>query len=458
MSAHGEEFERLEAAQEHWDGLLEAQELSAADLAGLSADLADRGQVVDGRPLCNVLRPHLLTRGLLERQSTAANQVVAAAGKALHALLADEQLSQLHLGRFSDWIGDVLEMEPRAVGQGSLVRLDAALARTRLHFVEINADTPLGAGHNDAIADFFCGLDVFEEFSQRYEATPMRMEPAMLETALSVWRRWGGAGKPKVTIVRHIAPELIASSARVDVENYRRHGLEAELCDAADLSFDGRRLLSPSGPVDLVHRIVPIAACLAAPDVTRPLIEAERAGAVCMLNPFRSELLGHKTLFALISDPDQDFGLTAAERRAVREHVPWGRPLRDGDTTDASGKTVDLVAHVLKNRERLVVKPAHSYGGLDVQLGWRQDQSQWENTISDALEGDFVVQQRVELHRRSYPTLDAADRRQEFFEDTDPFLFEGRLGGMLSRLSPGEITNVHAGGGVVPTFVVEPRA
>lgn len=43
------------------------------------------------------------------------------------------------------------------------------------------------------------------------------------------------------------------------------------------------------------------------------------------------------------------------------------------------------------------------------------------------------------------------------YEDTDPFLFEGRLGGVLSRLSPTEITNVHAGGSVVPTFVIQPR-
>ena len=158
-----------------------------------------------------------------------------------------------------------------------------------------------------------------------------------------------------------------------------------------------------------------------------------------------------------MSDPSRDFGLTAPERKAVRDHVPWGRPLRDGSATDPSGKPIDLVAHVIDNRERLVLKPAHSYGGLDVQLGWRLDQGAWESAVADALEDDFVVQERIELHRRSYPTLDPEAPRQDFFEDTDPFLFDGRPAGILSRLSPGEITNVHAGGGVVPTFVIEDR-
>lgn len=39
-----------------------------------------------------------------------------------------------------------------------------------------------------------------------------------------------------------------------------------------------------------------------------------------------------------------------------------------------------------------------------------------------------------------------------------PSLFAGRVGGLLTRLSADEITNVHAGGSVLAGFAVRPRA
>lgn len=103
-----------------------------------------------------------------------------------------------------------------------------------------------------------------------------------------------------------------------------------------------------------------------------------------------------------------------------------------------------------------MLKPTHEFGGLGVCLGWHQDEEGWEDAVRAGLEGDFVVQRRVPLHRRDYPTMDAPGARRDFFEDTDPFAFDGQVGGMLTRLSPGEITNVSEGGSVVASFAIEP--
>ena len=40
--------------------------------------------------------------------------------------------------------------------------------------------------------------------------------------------------------------------------------------------------------------------------------------------------------------------------------------------------TIDLLPFVADNRERLVLKPASSYGGHHVSLGMETDQSRWE--------------------------------------------------------------------------------
>ncbi len=182
-----------------------------------------------------------------------------------------------------------------------------------------------------------------------------------------------------------------------------------------------------------------------------------RADAVCLINPFRSELLGHKSILALLSDPEADFGLSRAEREAVRHQLPWTRPVVDGRTTDAGGDQVDLVDHLRGERARLVLKPSHSFGGHDVVLGWRVDDSAWERAIEAALDADFVVQRRVELQREKYPAMEAGIPMRTLYEDTDPFMYRGEFGGLLTRLSAQEITNVHADGSVCASLVIAPR-
>lgn len=250
-------------------------------------------------------------------------------------------------------------------------------------------------------------------------------------------------------------PVLLAG-LEVEAERYRARGVEATICDFRELSFEGGRLRAGEREVELLYRVMPIAQCLDRRDEMTALFSAVRAGAVCMVNPFRSELLGHKALFALMSDPAHEFGFDAAERAVIRDHVPWGRLLVDGRTTDAHGREVDLIEHVLAEREHLVLKPAHEFGGRGVRLGWREDEGGWRRSVEEAVEADYIVQRRVPLHHADYPTMEAPGSRLTYFEDTDPFLFGGRAGGVLTRLSLDEITNVHVGGSVVASFAVEP--
>jgi hypothetical protein len=445
-------FEALDAACERWDALVAEGDGASAQVAELRQRVIDSGLVADGRPLCNVLRPHLITPELLERQTRSAGLVQSAAAKVRDALLADDDLGDLHLGPLREWIGELLELETNPAGVGALLRLDASLARSRLHFIEINADMPQGVGHHDAILDAFMELEAMKRFSAEYEVRPLRLEPPMRETLLAVWEEWGGDGDPAIAVLTRKADAIRDSSLEIDIGVYREHGLDAAVHDPSELNFEGGRLRASGREIDLVHRVIGTGECLEHRDEMSPLLDAVREGAVCMVNPFRSELVGHKALFALMTDPEHDFGFDAAEREAIREHVPWGRRVAEGPSTDESGQQVDLIEHLIAEREKLVLKPTHDFGGHGVTLGWRTDDSSWRDAIDTALKADFIAQHRVTLHQREYPTMDGPWRA--FYEDTDPFLFRGTLGGFLTRLSPGEITNVHADGSVAATFVV----
>ena len=235
-------FEQLDAACERWDELVSEGDGAATQVAELRERLVSRGVVADGRPLCNVLRPHLLTPELLERQTTSAGHVESAAAKVRDALLSDEDLGRAHLGGLREWVGDLLELEANPAGVGALLRLDASLARTRLHYIEINADMPQGVGHHDAILDAFMELEAMQRFAAETPVRPLRLEPPMRETLLAVWSEWGGQGEPAIGVLTRTEDAVRVSSLEIDIEAYRRNGLDAAIHDPSELSFDGGRL------------------------------------------------------------------------------------------------------------------------------------------------------------------------------------------------------------------------
>lgn len=440
-----------------WDDLLAAERDLDGSIDAWRNELLGRGLEVDGRPLCTVIRPHLVDEDRLAQQAKVAELLIGALRKVRAALQADDELYRLHLGGLHDWIGHLLALEPRVAGEGALVRLDASLARARLHFIEANADTPGGAGHNDAILDFFERMPAYGELGRRYALRPLRLQSQQLTALLRSWEEWGGRGSPTLAILTRRGDPVAASGTAMDRDFYASRGVEAVATYPDELSFEGGRLRAGETVVDLVHRACPTHGFLGGADVLGPLFEALRAEAVCLVNPFRSELLGHKAVFSLLTEARPEFGFSAAERAAIRAHVPWARIVVDGSTTAPDGKRVDLVEYVRGHRDRLVLKPAHEFGGLGVVLGWQQDDAAWEGAIADALAAEFVVQHRVELQREEYPSLQPGAPVRTLYEDTDPFMFRGGFGGQLTRLSGTEITNVHADGCVCASVAVAPR-
>ena len=238
--------------------------------------------------------------------------------------------------------------------------------------------------------------------------------------------------------------------AALNVREMRKLGLDAVAAFPEDLEWRGGKLRAKGRTVDVLYRMMHTDDCLARAGEIAPLLQAVRERAVCMVNPFRSELLSHKFLFALLTDDGHDFGFTEEEAAAIRAHIPWGRILREDRTTDPSGQAVDLVDYVAGHRENLVLKPAHAAGGTGVHLGWACDQAQWADAVREALAGGYVVQEKVEVSREEYPCFEEGFPLKMFYEDTDPFHFPGGYSGVMTRISVAEITNMAQGGASSP--------
>ena len=110
---------------------------------------------------------------------------------------------------------------------------------------------------------------------------------------------------------------------------------------------------------------------------------------------------------------------------------------------------------VLEQREFLVLKPAHGYGGQSVLVGDETAPDAWEAAAMAALAEPWVVQERVTIPEEPFPVVeDGALRFEALKVNANPFYVAGAEVGAVTRASRSSVINVSAGGGSVPTFVV----
>jgi hypothetical protein len=148
--------------------------------------------------------------------------------------------------------------------------------------------------------------------------------------------------------------------------------------------------------------------------------------------------------------------------------VPWTRKFREGQTLVRTGSSsdrvgpvtpADLVGWTRANSQKLVLKPNDDYGGHGIYIGWNSSASEWDDAINLALaDGDYLIQERVKTAKEMFPMITDDEGGWEMVEqlvDLDPLLYMGKVGSAFTRLSSNELANVTAGGGMVPTFIID---
>ncbi len=435
-----------------YNSLLEDASLAATSAESLRAEQTDRRLSFGERPLSISLRPNLLTRPRYDRAMSAARDLYGALTRLERAVLASEDLRrQLDLEPEEERLAMA---DPGCRASSPSSRLDSFFGR-EIRYVEYNAESPAGMAYEDNLAAVFDRLPVMKAFRKRFRVRPVTVRRRQLAAMLSAFRQWGRAARPSVAIVDWTGLPT-ATEFELFRDFFERAGVPCLICDPRELELRRGVLHARGKPVNLVYRRVLTSELLARKDEVRPLLDAYVAGAVCVVNPFRAKLLHKKMSLALLSDERNAHLYTADQRKAIDDHVPWTRQVLDGLTTRRGRRVPDLLSHCAARRSELVLKPNDEYGGKGVVLGWTVDQTSWEQALSVAATHSYVVQEAVEVPREPFPVALDGVRMLDLSIDLDPYLFQGRPGGCLTRLSSTALLNVTAGAGsIVPTFVVE---
>lgn len=446
----------LKQAVSHYHHLLEDAGIAEASRAMLDEGLERARLIFGGRRLSPYLRPHFVTEEDFARVCTICETVWSAIQKVKDAAIEDASIID-DLG-LTEIERELIAIDPgyRAVSPTS--RLDSFLTDAAYSFVELNGESPAGIAYADAAYDIFSALPVMKRFSETYNVRPLYGRRFMLQVLLESHEEFLGRKPDQPPHIAIVDLKGMPTQKEFELfqEFFERQGYRTVICSPEELEFSDRRLRVGDFEIDIVYKRLLVNEYLPIMEAHPALLDAYRAGAICMVNSFRSKLIHKKALFAVLTSERRAGLFTATEQAAIRAHVPWTRLVRT-EKSDYQGEEIDLLEFVNANRDRLVLKPNDDYGGHGITIGWNIDEIGWNEALRSAhANGDYVVQERVPTARETFPALKEAGTIEfaEQLVDLDPLLFNGKVGSAFTRLSFTELANVSSGGGMVPTYII----
>lgn len=433
-------------------------ELALESQAQLDDQMQRRGLFFGNRPLCTVLRPRFLLPDQYTYLRRSIHPLLDAFHKISEAAVADTDFRRQF--RLEDWENQLVEIDPGFSSHTPLSRLDAFFLTDsgQMHFTEYNAEVPAASAYNDVLTKVFLGLPVMGQFAHKYVIRPLMTRHDVLHVLLQAYKEWGGKTRPNIAILdwREVPTY---SEFELFIRFFKGQGYECQIVDPRDVDYKNGKLFAGDFEINLIYKRVLITELIERGGLDHPVVQAVKAGDVCMVNPFRCKILYKKTSLAVLSDERNEEMFDAAEMKAIKAHIPWTRTV-DERKTLYDKVPVDLIPFILKYQERFVLKPNDDYGGRGIVLGWQTNAGGWEQAVEEALKTPHVVQERVPIPEEPYPSV--VDGKLQIYDrmlDTAPFIFYGTyVDGCLTRLSTDPLLNVSAGGGSsVPSFVVEER-
>jgi uncharacterized circularly permuted ATP-grasp superfamily protein len=436
------------------------RDLSAADsqIDLLHQLQIDRKVTFGGRPLAHSLRPVFLTEyAYQEVQDTVYLLRQAILNVAERHFNRREVLEQLGL---EEWEIEFAAIPTNVRRLAATARMDAFLTADSFKFVEVNAESPAGMAYVHHLGAIYRELPIFQSFHQRH---PVRFVSPLEHLVAGLIRIYheefsGVEELPTFAIVDHL--NVPTYNEFLLVKDYlEKRGMPCIVSDPRDLECRDGWIFAEGRRIDILYRRLLINEGREIETQCPAYMEGYRAQKTCYLNSFRTKLVHKKALFALLTDLTYTHDLHQQQLSAIREHIPWTRRLADTSTSGLDwaqdGRPIPLLDFVLRNRDRLVIKPNDEYGGKDVTIGPAVTDAEWHRAIETGLKGGYVVQEAVNISREDFFVRRSGSWLHEpTIVDLDPYLNGPLMGGCLTRTSTSALANVTAGGGTLPLFIL----
>ncbi len=214
-------------------------------------------------------------------------------------------------------------------------KLDLQIHNGTMRVVQYNAGSPAGLAYAEGLSNIFYDSPPVKEFRRKYNLTRVGGKKPFLAALLKAYKQFsGGIGQAQYRDFGISSGEWRTERVRTDPRLLPQGRLCLRDCFARSTRVPNRVLKTGKRfEINLIYRRISIQEFLVRFDLSHPLVQAYKDHAVCIVNSFRSELAQKKAMFALLTDETLTAKFPAAERKAIHDHVPWTRLVKQGRTT-----------------------------------------------------------------------------------------------------------------------------
>jgi hypothetical protein len=319
------------------------------------------------------------------------------------------------LAAFARAVG-LTEPQVRAVVRGRgpapsrMARADLYKDEDGFHLLELNMGSNVGGLDNTELNLAMLEHPFIAEFVAEHGLTYVDTMPELVQTLLVEAKVPTGV-RPFVAIADwpDSYPELkdqLQKSSRL----LAPLGLDCQPCSVEELEYHDDGVWLGDRRVDVVYRLFVVEDVVkpGATELLEPVLQAVERGQVAIFAPMDSDLYGSKGALALLSDEVYRDRYTAEELAVLDRLVPWTRMVRPGPVTVA-GERQDLLRYAESNQAELVLKPVAEHAGQGVVLGWETDENSWRDGVRQAMDGPYILQQRIRAVPEAFPTDDGTE-------------------------------------------------
>ncbi len=329
-------------------------------------------------------------------------------------------------------------------------RFDGGLTPDGFRIYEVNMNCAATPGWVEMIYDVLQGLPFWDEFQKKYEIryhTPWikRVYAGVMEN----YRAWGGKqSHPHILLLRWPG-QYNQDTDRLALA-FQQYGHHATVGDATQVAYKNGKVLYQGTQFELVVRWFDLDHLLY--DVTemyRDILHAYYDNVACIVNPFSSSILAHKSLLAFFSDEQFADHFSDQERQILQDMCAWTRIVEKRQTTLPDGSSGSLLGHIAEHKNFFVIKQSIGTYGKNICIGRQMNDRDWKKAIATAVkEGGWIAQEYMKLPRGQEPFVNLRGHvsARPINQDIGPYMINGTYGGCMARASYNLVTNLMQNG------------
>jgi hypothetical protein len=324
---------------------------------------------------------------------------------------------------FSEQMEELILCDPGYDIPAPITRLDI-FYDGEFKFCELNGDGTSAMNEANTLERIFMESEIIGELKKKYKLGYYELFQSWLIELLEIYRIFGGRNKPNIAIIDFLGLGTI-EEFEVFKSVFEENGYKTVICDPRELKYQNGKLFYHDFKIDLIYRRAvnrEVEKRLAeVPD----FIKAYKDKAVCVVGPFRSQIMHNKIFFSLLSDPGKTSFLNDEERNFIEQHIPKTWPMSNAPQD------------VWQNKDCYLIKPRDLYGGKNVICGLDCSISEWQHLLREHAEKEeILIQEFCNFTTRELPIWKENEFKFEPYKTTlGLFCYNGNFRGLYSRVS-----------------------